>query len=92
MNLYIFSFTPILQLSTDSQPNIGFVSLCFVLMTVIGTSMFEIIIAEFKMKAIYGLIFILSLEGFVLFTIYYSESYFIRLIGLSAINVLSKFN
>jgi hypothetical protein len=47
-NVYLFIWTPILQISKlnlneDSNINVGFIYICFVLMLIIGAKFFEVI-------------------------------------------------
>jgi MFS family permease len=92
LSLFIFSWTPILLLtSQNEEPNVGFVSLCFVLMTILGTLLFEIIIIYLKLPFYIGLLSALVVECVLFMTIYTQDSFFTRLICLSLINCVLGF-
>jgi hypothetical protein len=92
LSLFIFSWTPILLVTSNNvEPNVGFVSLCFVLMTILGSLLFEILIIHLNFNIYLSLTAALIVEILLFSTIYFVNSYFIRLLCLSFINCILGF-
>ncbi len=86
--IYIFAWTPILQLSTIKQDmNVGMVSICIVFMLIIGTLFYEIIIIHFNCNLYIGLSLALLSQCCFFLCVYFIDSFTIRLIFLSMVNV-----
>jgi hypothetical protein len=89
--IYLFAWTPILQLSTIMRDmNVGMVSICIVFMLIIGTLIYEIIIIQFNCNLYIGLSLALLSQCFFFLFAYFIESFTIRLLLLSMINVNNK--
>jgi hypothetical protein len=91
VNIYLFSWTPILQYSSTTGINVGFIFTCFVITLILGTHIFEIFMlylhADYY-KSITMAIFSLSM---IFFLIYYIESFYVRFLLLAAVNGTSGF-
>lgn len=88
LSIFIFAWTPILQLSTPlREMNLGAVSLCFVSMVIISNILFEIFIVNLSINPFLALFIAFFLECICFYIVYTIDSFFIRLIFLSAINV-----
>ena len=89
LNLYIFIWTPVLQMSTkDGELNVGFVFVVFVIMTLVGTAMFELLVINIKTKYFFSMVLSLTLEACCFFVIYFWESFTVRLVFISLIDVI----
>jgi MFS transporter, MFS domain-containing protein family, molybdate-anion transporter len=92
LNLFIFSWTPLLQLSTTyTEINVGFIFVCYVIMTVIGTAIFEFFIIIMKSSYYPSMVTSLLLGTIMWYLVYTIDSLFIRIISLSIINVKNHF-
>jgi hypothetical protein len=91
VNIYLFSWTPILQNSSDTGINVGFIFTCFVITLILGTHIFEIFMiylhADYYKSITTAL---LSLSG-IFFMVYYIDSFYVRFILLAAVNGTSGF-
>jgi hypothetical protein len=89
IQIYLFAWTPILQLSSVNRDmNVGLVSICIVFMLIIGTLIYEIIIIQFNCNLYLGLSFALLSQCIFFLFVYFVDSFTIRLIFLSMINVI----
>lgn len=88
LSLFIFIWTPIMQLShPEGHMNVGFIFFCFVLVMVSGTSVFELLVINIKARYYLCMSIALLAELVASFTIYYVESFQVRLIAFAIINV-----
>jgi hypothetical protein len=84
--------TPLLQLSTTyTEINVGFIFVCYVIMTVIGTGIFEFFIIIMKSSYYPSMVTSLLLGTIMWYLVYTIDSLFIRIIFLSIINVKNHF-
>jgi hypothetical protein len=91
IQIYLFAWTPILQLSSVKRDmNVGLVSICIVFMLIIGTLIYEIIFIQFNCNLYLGLSFALLAQCIFFLFVYFVDSFTIRLIFLSMINVNKK--
>lgn len=87
LTLFVFVWTPLLQGVVDGPINIGLISICFVVMLIAGTSIYDILIVKFKLDSYIGLMLVLLANFTFFITIYFSNSFMLRLIVLSFIEV-----
>jgi hypothetical protein len=91
VNIYLFSWTPILQNSSETGINVGFIFTCFVVTLILGTHIFEIFMLYLQSdyyKSITSAIFGLAM---IFFFVYYVDSFYIRFLLLAAVNGTSGF-
>jgi hypothetical protein len=91
VNIYLFSWTPILQNSSDTGINVGFIFTCFVITLILGTHLFEIFMLYLRAdyyKSITTALFSLSM---IFFMIYYIDNFYVRFLLLAAVNGTSGF-
>ena len=69
--------------------NLGSVSICFVLMVIIATIAYEVLVLHHSLNLFSGLFCALLIEFFLFMIVYLFDSFYTRLIFLSAINVLN---
>ena len=92
LNLYIFIWTPVLQNTTETgKMNVGFIFIVFVITTIIGTLLFELLVIHSGLRYYPGYLFAFIFEGFAFYCIYKYENFIIRLIMFSSVNVVSGF-
>ena len=91
LNIFIFCWTPLLQMSTDGEINVGFIFCCYVLLMIINTALFEIFIISYKFSYYGSMFCVLLTETTLWLVIYFCNSFFIRLLGLAMINVKINF-
>jgi hypothetical protein len=88
VNIFIFSWTPLLQRSTDVQNlQVGFVFLCFVTSVIIGTSIFEFFIITLKSKFYLSMSIVLFIDMCLFINVYLNDDFVVRLISLACIEV-----
>jgi hypothetical protein len=91
VNIFIFSWTPLLQNSTNvGNLQVGFIFLCFVCSVIIGTSLFDFFIITLKCKFYLSMSLVLFIDIILFLTIYFKESFTHRLIFLACIEVNYK--
>ena len=91
LNIYLFSWTPILKLSTKGNMNAGFIYTCMVLVMIIGTKSYEILIVIFNLDYYFSLTGCLFIESLLFFLVYFKNNFTFRLIFLSMINGTTGF-
>ena len=91
LNIYLFSWTPILKQSTPGGMNVGFIFTCMVLTMIIGTKSYEVLIVYGNFDYYLSITGVLLIQGILLFITYYHESFFARLIYLSLFNGMTGF-
>jgi len=88
LQIFLFAWTPILQLSTSNRDmNVGMVSICIVFMLIVGTLVYEIIIIRLNCNLYIGLSLGILSQSIFFLCVYFIESFTARLIFLSMINV-----
>lgn len=91
LNIYLFSWTPILKQSTPGGMNVGFIFTCMVLTMIVGTKSYEVLIYYLKFDYYISIAGCLFFQGLLLFLTYYIDSFFARMIFLSLFNGLTGF-
>ena len=86
LNIYIFSWTPILKQSTPGGMNVGFIYMAMALALVIGSKFYEILIVYLSFDYYTTITINLFLQGLFLFLVYYINGFFWRMIFLSLFN------
>lgn len=88
VNIFIFSWTPLLEKSTDvKNMQVGFVFLCFVTSVIIGTSIFEFFIITLKSKFYVSMSAVLFIDMLLFMNVYVNDNFTVRLISLACIEV-----
>jgi MFS family permease len=91
LNIYLFSWTPILKQSTPGGMNVGFIFTAMVLTMIVGTKSYEVLIVYLQLDYYISIAGCLFLQGLLLFLTYYFESFLARLIFLALFNGLTGF-
>jgi MFS family permease len=88
LNLFLFLWTPLLLKSTSyTQINVGFCFVCFVIMMIIGTTIFELSVIILKTDYYINMAGSLFLGTVMWFFVYTDDSFLLRMVYLSIINV-----
>lgn len=87
LTLFVFAWTPLLQATVNGPINIGLISICFVIMLITGTCLYDIMIVKFKMNYYLGLVLVLFTDVVFFLVIYFSNTFMVRLIMLSFVEV-----
>ena len=88
LNLFIFAWTPILQRSTTwSEINVGFIFICYVIVMIFFTALYELFIIYVKSRYYLSLAVVLFINTVMWYLVYSVESFFWRMQFLSIINV-----
>ena len=91
LNIYLFSWTPILKQSTPGGMNVGFIYTSMVLTMIIGTKSYEVLINYCHFDyyiSITGCVFI---QGVLLYITYIDSSFLHRMLYLALFNGLTGF-
>ena len=91
LNIFLFSWTPILQNSTDGGINVGFIFTCMVITLILGTTIYEITILHLGCDYYSSIAVSLLFESLLFIAVYFIDSFTCRLILLSAINGVTGF-
>ena len=91
LNIYLFSWTPILKQSTPGGMNVGFIYTCMVLTMIVGTKSYEVLIVNCNLDYYMSITGCLLIQGILLFITYFHNSFFGRLIYLSLFNGMTGF-
>ena len=91
LNIFLFSWTPILKNSTTGGINVGFIFTCMVLTMIVGTKTYEVTILHLGCDYYMSIAVSLLIEALLFFIVYCKESFFIRLISLALINGFQGF-
>ena len=91
LNIYLFSWTPILKQSTPGGMNVGFIFTGMVLTMIVGTKSYEVLIVYLQCDYYISITGCLFLQGILLFLTYYVDSFLARMIFLSLFNGLTGF-
>ena len=91
LNIYLFSWTPILKQSTPGGMNVGFIYTSMVLTMIVGTKSYEVLINYCHFDyyiSITGCVFI---QGVLLYITYIDSSFLHRMLYLALFNGLTGF-
>jgi len=91
LNIYLFSWTPILKQSTPGGMNVGFIYTCMVLTMIIGTKSYEVLIVYCNLDYYMSITGCLFIQGVLLFITYFHANFLARLLYLSLFNGLTGF-
>lgn len=91
VNIYLFSWTPILQNSTSENINVGFIFTCFVITMIIGTTVYEIFMIYLRCEYYISISLSLLIELLLFFFVSYIDSFLVRLFLLAFVNGVSGF-
>ena len=92
LQLYIFIWTPILLFTNHNRKiNVGFIFLVFVIQSINGTLIFELLITHFHCNYYNAYCIILVIIFIVFFVIYNFNKFYLRLIMFSFMNFSSGF-
>ena len=91
LNIYLFSWTPILKQSTPGDMNVGFIYTSMVLTMIVGTKLYEVLIIYCKFDYYSSITGCLFIQGFLLFITYFDDRFLARLIYLSLFNGMIGF-
>ena len=91
LNIFLFSWTPILKESTPGEINVGFIFTCMVLTMILGTKIYEMVILHLGCDYYGSIACSLFIEGGLFMIVFFADSFMIRLLCLSAINGIQGF-
>ena len=91
LNIYLFSWTPILKQSTPGGMNVGFIYTCMVLTMIVGTKSYEVLIVYCNFDYYMSITGCLFIQGTLLYLTYYIDNFLARLLFLSLFNGLTGF-
>lgn len=91
LHIFMFSWTPILRMSTVYDINVGMIYISFVLFMIIGTKAYEIFYMYLKSDGYLCLAAALLVEVFAFSNIYIVDSFWLRFFMLSIVNGISGF-
>ena len=91
LNIYLFSWTPILKQSTPGGMNVGFIYTCMVLTMIVGTKSYEVLIVYCNLDYYMSITGCLFIQGLLLFIVYFDNRFLARLLYLSLFNGLTGF-
>ncbi len=91
LNIYLFSWTPILKQSTPGGMNVGFIFTCMVLTMIVGTKSYEVLIVYCNLDYYMSITGCLFIQGFLLVITYFHANFLARLIYLALFNGLTGF-
>ena len=91
LNIYLFSWTPILKQTTTGGMNVGFIYTCMVLTMIVGTKSYEVLIVYCNLDYYMSITGCLFIQGLLLFITYFHNSFLARLLYLSLFNGLTGF-
>ena len=91
LNIYLFSWTPILKQSTEGGMNVGFIYTCMVLTMIVGTKSYEVLIVYCNFDYYMSITGCLFVQGLLLYITYFDNRFLARLIYLSLFNGFTGF-
>lgn len=91
LNIFIFAWTPILQRTLNSSFNPGMIFICFVLMIILGTKLYEITIIHMKSNLYLNLTISLLVETLLFCYVYIQDSFLHRMVSCAIINGICGF-
>ena len=91
LNIFLFSWTPILKQSTPGGMNVGFIYTTMVLTMIVGTKSYEVLIVYCNFDYYMSITGCLFIQGSLLFLTYYVNSFLARMIFLALFNGMTGF-
>ena len=91
LNIYLFSWTPILKRSTPGGMNVGFIFTCMLLTMISGTKMFQLLIGTLDFDNYMSIAGCVIIQGILMFLTYAINGFLPRLIFLSLFNGVTGF-
>ena len=91
LNIFLFSWTPILKQSTPGGMNVGFIYTTMVLTMIVGTKSYEVLIVYCNFDYYMSITGCLFIQGSLLFLTYYINSFLARMIFLALFNGMTGF-
>ena len=91
LNIFLFSWTPILKQSTERKMNPGLIFTCMTLTMLVGTKCCKLLIAYLECDNYISIVVCLFLQGIFLLLTYYKDSFLARLIFLCIFDGLIGF-
>ena len=91
LNIFLFSWTPILKQSTPGGMNVGFIFTSMVLTMIVGTKSYEVLIVCLHFDYYMSIAGCLFFQGLLLFLVYYIDSFLARMLFLALFNGLTGF-
>ncbi len=91
LNIFLFSWTPILKQSTPGGMNVGFIFTSMVLTMIVGTKSYEVLIVYLQFDYYMSIAGCMFFQGLLLFLTYYIEGFLCRMIFLALFNGLTGF-
>ena len=91
LNIYLFSWTPILKQSTPGGMNVGFIYTSMVLTMIVGTKSYEVLIVYCNFDYYMSITGCLFIQGVLLFLTYYIDNFLARMLFLALFNGLTGF-
>ena len=91
LNIYLFSWTPILKQSTPGGMNVGFIYTCMVLTMIVGTKSYEVLIVYCNLDYYMSITGCLFIQGLLLYIVYFDSRFLARLLYLSLFNGMTGF-
>jgi hypothetical protein len=91
VNIYLFAWTPILQMSTLTGINVGFIFTCFVITMILGTTFYEIFMIHMKSKFYPSIAVALFVESTLFFLVPNIDNFSVRLLLLACVNGVTGF-
>lgn len=86
LGIFLFSWTPVLKMSTNGNINVGLIYTCLLLTMLVGIKVYSIFILYLKANKYLSLTVSIFFESTMFIAIYFDNSFFRRLIYLSLIN------
>ena len=91
LNIYLFSWTPILKSSTPGGMNVGFIFTNMVLTMVVGIKAYEVLIVICNLDKYISITGCIFLQGVLLLLTYFVNDFFFRMLFLALFNGLTGF-
>ena len=91
LNIFLFSWTPILKQSTFDGIKEGFIFILIVLTKIVNTKLFELLIIYLYFDYYISIAGCLFFQGLILFLVYYVDSFLAKMIFLALFNGLTGF-
>lgn len=91
LNIYLFSWTPILKQSTPGGMNVGFIFTTMVLTMIVGTKTYEVLIVYMKADNYISIAGCMLLQGLLMYLTYAVNGFLPRMIFLALFNGLTGF-
>ena len=91
LNIYLFSWTPILKQSTPGGMNVGFIYTSMVLTMIIGTKSYEVLIVYCNFDYYMSITGCLFFQGALLYLTYWDDRFLARMIYMALFNGTTGF-